>query len=76
MAKIEIDQKIIDKTECDFDFACLKNNLPFCKVERCIDKVCFLSSVSDSNCNNKIYFGDSIICNCPVRIEIYDKYGK
>lgn len=77
MPKFEIDQEIIDKTTCEYEFACLKNDNDefICEVERCIDKVCFLSSHKHEQCNNKIFFGDSAICNCPVRIEIFDKYG-
>jgi len=75
MLEIKIDKKIIDETKCDFNFICLKNNKPLCVVERCLDKVCFLHSCHEGVCNNKIFYGDSIICNCPVRIEIFNKYG-
>jgi len=78
MPAFEIDQEIIDKTTCEYEFACLKNNNTdfICKVDRCLDGICFLSSPKEQQCNNKIYYGDTVICNCPVRIEIYDKYGK
>ncbi len=76
MPKINIDKKIIESTKCDYDFFCLKDNeKPFCKVEYCVDKVCFINTSVDKPCSNKIFFGESVICNCPVRIEIFRKYN-
>ena len=74
MRRIIINQEIIDKTKCNFDFLCLKNSKPKCKVERVIGKICLLNTCSKEICNNCETFGYSAICNCPVRVDIFNKY--
>ncbi len=78
MPKIIIDQKIIDITKCDKDFSCLKEETrhEMCKVDRCLDsKICFLKDAKNKTCINKLNYGDAHICDCPVRVELYEKYG-
>lgn len=65
-------------THCLKDFECLKNENATClnnKVDRWLDgKVLFMHC--NENCNYKMSFGNSTICNCPTRKEIYKNYSK
>lgn len=75
---MEIAKEILDKTtKCQKGFKCLKNdNHVYCKVENCVsNKVHFVRCLSGNYCNYKLPFGNSIICNCPTRKEIFNKYG-
>jgi len=74
---MEIDNKILSMTtHCLKDFECLKNKKSLClnfKVERWIEgKVLFIHC--NESCSYKMSFGNSTICNCPTRNEIYRKY--
>ena len=76
--KFQIDSEIIKKTDCDKDFMCLeeeaKENL--CEIRKCLnDRYCLLKEAKFGYCVNRFSFGYSSICKCPVRIEIYNKYG-
>jgi hypothetical protein len=70
-----MDKKIIEKTKCEKQFACLTNkNHVCCKVTECIGKsVCFIENDAKINCHYKMRFGDSVICRCPVLIELHNK---
>lgn len=75
---MEIEKEIqIKTTQCENDFSCLKNGITTCcKVLSCINnKVLFVDCTSKVYCAYKITFGYSDICNCPTRIEIYNKYA-
>lgn len=77
---MKIDEKIIKETiHCENDFECLKNENYAClitKVDKCIDgKVHFINCAKRS-CTYRMIFGNSILCNCPTRKEIYNKYKK
>lgn len=74
---MEIDKKIVDDTmSCHRNFGCLSNsNHVYCKVESCINqKVHFVEPVEKTLCNYKINFGESFICTCPTRKEIFKLY--
>ncbi|RLD47679.1 MAG: hypothetical protein DRI94_13655 [Bacteroidetes bacterium] len=74
----EIDSDIINKTHCDKDFICLKEEAEdnICKINKCFDdKFCSISKAKFENCINCFSFGYSRMCKCPVRIEIFKKYG-
>ena len=76
-----IDQNILlETTKCRNDFECLKNEDYFCetkKVTHCVsDVVYFTNCNSITSCNYKIRFGNEIICQCPTRKEIFNKYDK
>lgn len=64
-------------TRCDKDFACLESSEhPLCKSQYCVDcKVLFIYPPTDSNCAYPVTFGSGDVCTCPVRKEIYRKYG-
>jgi hypothetical protein len=76
--KIEIDEKIIAETTlCERNFECLNNYTNrSCKVENyIIEKVFYIKCLSNNTCNYKRLCGNSFMCACPTRIEIYKKYG-
>jgi hypothetical protein len=77
---MEITEKIIkETTKCVKNFECLKNENHTCitsKGIRSIDSKLLFVECNDGPCNYKLNFGYSKICNCPVRIEIFDKYNK
>jgi hypothetical protein len=75
---MDIDEKIIQNTKCKKQFACLNNkNHKCCVVKSCIDKqLCFIDCAGKIYCNYQMSFGNSEICNCPVRGVIYNKYKK
>ena len=62
---------------CPKNFACLNGNPDLCKVEQCLGKeVLFVTCLQQGHCPYKIPFGfNGHICACPVRKEIYKKYG-
>jgi len=75
---MDIGKETIQQTvKCNKDFRCLKDNCESCcKVLSCVDgKVHFVEYNSKSYCGYRMIFGNSYICNCPTRKEIYNKYG-
>jgi len=77
MSKIIIDQKIIDITKCDYNFICLKKETrhEICEINRCVDnKICFLKKKNKKQCNHAVNYANTVICNCPVRIELFEKF--
>ncbi len=76
---MDIDKEILKSTtKCEKDFSCLRDKKHiFCKVEFCInDEVHFIKCLNEEYCTYKMSFGESFICNCPTRKEIFNKYGK
>jgi len=67
-----------ETTKCTHNFICLNNpqeNI-CCKVKDCINsKVHFVESTTNNTCPYIMSFGYAYICNCPVRKEIFNKYG-
>jgi hypothetical protein len=75
--KIKLDNQIIEQaTRCQKHFDCLSNEEHvYCDVEYCVDgKVLFIRCIGEENCEYKVQFGDSCMCTCPVRKEIYNRY--
>ena len=73
----EISKETIAKAkDCDRAFACLKeDDQPSCKISYCVnDKIHFLEKL-ERYCPYHINYANKQVCNCPVRIEIYQKYG-
>ena len=64
-------------TNCENGFSCLNGGREkICKVESVVsDKVLFVKCLHTDNCYYKLSFGQEIICTCPTRKEIYNKYG-
>jgi hypothetical protein len=82
--RYEIDQSILDKTECSNNFGCLENreckDLPMRKADFIggEDITLLNSSVRKevlNNCPYLFYSSDKLICKCPVRYFIRMKYG-
>jgi len=76
--KFEIASDIIKNTNCDKNFMCLKDGAKenICVINKCLDnKYCLLKEAKFGFCINRFSFGYSDICKCPVRIEIFNKYG-
>lgn len=79
MKKLTISQEIIDETtKCNFDKQCLQSaDFPLCKANRIsVNDVIFVSKTAIDVCNYVFGFGFSQICVCPIRKEIYKKYGR
>lgn len=76
--EIEIDEKIVTKAKaCIKNFDCLNNDMHiYCKVEYCCNnKVHFIKCLDNQYCSFQKSFGFAFMCTCPLRKEIYNKYG-
>ena len=65
-------------TECTKEHACLMNEKhELCPVVKNIEgKIHFIQCIEDRPCIYKNHIGDSVYtCTCPVRKEIFNKYG-
>ncbi len=74
---IQINNEILKKTTCKKGFSCLSGNKnEICKVELNVeDKIHFVKCINNDPCNHRRSFGYSFVCLCPVRKEIFNKYG-
>jgi len=74
---LEIDLAVLRKTTwCTKNFKCLQNgNCNYCQITRAVSKEVHFVNCPDSDCSYKMSYGESWICNCPTRKEIYNKYG-
>jgi hypothetical protein len=80
MINIEIDEDVIAKADkCTSLLGCLNNkDYQLCKVVPPTNGngVVFIECREKRYCNYKNIFGYSLVfCSCPVRKEIYRKYG-
>ena len=64
-------------TKCKTGYSCLnRGKANICKVEDCLDgKFHFIKRPWENDCTYQISFGFSTCCDCPIRKEIYKKYG-
>ncbi len=79
--KYEISQETLDRTaDCKYDHRCLNGGRKcMCPVESSFGGRYVFVKPEDPfwQCMYKIPFGTaSFVCNCPVRNEIYRKYGE
>ena len=66
-----------EPTECSWEIKYLENEgCNSCEIEKVMNGVLFIKNTGKYLCRHKISFGFSHICINPVRIEIYDKFGK
>lgn len=74
---MEICRETIKLTiKCNHDFICLDNSNFCCKVKDCIsNEVHFVDRATNKICPYAVPFGYAFICNCPVRKEIFNRYG-
>jgi len=71
------EETIKNTQKCHKDFSCLKGQGDdHCAVDSCINgKVHFVECLEKKYCSYQTSFGYGLICHCPVRKEIYNKYG-
>jgi hypothetical protein len=77
--KIEISEDILSATKCcKRKSSCINDELnQICKVTDCINGVVhFVKPVQGRNCEYQQLFGYSCFCSCPLRKEIFRKYGQ
>ena len=78
--KLSIDKRTLSETlHCKHELECLNNESHICRlaeVEHCVAGKVHFIKCTETICNYKIGFGNSIICSCPVRKNIYNKYNK
>ncbi len=74
---IEINENILKATtKCKHGFSCLSGKKDVCKVELSVDnKIHFIVCLDNLPCSYRIPFGYSYVCTCPVRKELYNRYG-
>jgi len=73
---MKVIEKIIqDLVECKKHHGCLIDpERTCCKVTSCVDeKIHFIKYSSGTYCGYKISFGNSDVCTCPARKEIYNR---
>ena len=84
--KIGISDEVIKRTtKCHSNFACLNDEeypkcsdgLAVCEIENHIaQNLLFVNFENNCSCNYSTPFGaGKIICKCPVRYEIYQRYS-
>lgn len=75
--KIAIAPEIIARTECDKGFACLSESPIYCAVLDTLGHAMVkLECRQQLDCRHNRAYGALQACNCPVRHEIFTKYGK
>jgi hypothetical protein len=62
----------IDAQEC---MGCPAGQATPCKVESLVDEVLFVEAAHAFLCYNRSSFGDSYICRCPFRKDVYQRHG-
>ncbi|MFH1655669.1 MAG: hypothetical protein ABH954_03560 [Candidatus Omnitrophota bacterium] len=76
--EIEIDQKILDNTDCPHDFSCINGGEhKACDVTSSVGSdylIIFVNKTIPDPCQYCASFGHSTLCACPTRKEIYRKY--
>ncbi|MGD2165440.1 MAG: hypothetical protein PVH50_07910, partial [Anaerolineae bacterium] len=76
--KFDVSEKTRQETEkCWRSFACLaRDGHHICQVRDCVGQVLFVERNAQTYCPYDVTFGYSHICSCPVRREIYERYGE
>jgi len=78
MYKLTIKQEVLDRTtKCEKGFCCLSEAraCPSGRVDEFIhDLILFVDGEGLMACPYRNRFGDSFICNCPTRQELYRRY--
>jgi hypothetical protein len=60
---------------CKKGFACLAGERELCAVEHCVDGVVhFIRCKNSVPCSYQLNFGDGVVCLCPIRKELYNRY--
>jgi hypothetical protein len=77
--KYEIDDAIIKATtKCEKNHVCLESADPlYCSVEHCLmHRIYYVKCLYEGSCPYKETLDQSTICTCPVRKEIFNRYGE
>ena len=76
MKKVIAPDIIAETTKCCFNFQCLNaSGKPHCEiVDTHFGNVFFVKCPSNLNCGYATPVGDSKLCVCPTREELYLKY--
>ena len=77
MKKVIDDITILKTKECNKSFECLGNKNQTClnkKVERYLSGDVLFINCNDKLCHYNMSFGNEVICNCPTRKEIFNRY--
>lgn len=71
-------ETLAETKRCNKDFSCQKGpREDLCPIDYCVaGKVHFIKCQNKEICPYQSTFGDGVICNCPTRKELYNKYGK
>ena len=76
--KFKIGEETIKATKkCKKDMSCLnKESKDRCKVDHSVGSEVFLyKCLSSKHCSYRESFAVGIYCSCPIRIELFKKYG-
>ena len=76
--ELEVSEKIRQKTDrCWRGFACLSGTQDGrCAVRERVGDVIFVEKSGQAYCPYDVTFGYSHICSCPVRRELFERYGE
>ena len=76
--KREVSEETRQETDkCWRGFACLSGDEDvICRVRDRVSDVIFVEKTKQTYCPYDVTFGYSHICSCPVRREIYERYGE
>ena len=68
---INVEHEIVNKTQCDMNYACLSEKI-VCNVEPYLERdVQFLRCMEQRSCAFKKSFKRWLICTCPVNVASY-----
>ncbi len=77
MMRLEINENVLNNTtRCSKNFACLSGNGQcLCKLTYCFNgKSYFIKPNGNLLCTYKVSFAGNVLCGCPTRKEIYNRY--
>ena len=75
---LNVDQKLIDSTDCERNFACLSDNEEdlFEVTKTLGHNMVVVDGPTPLNCQHSVNYGGLHACKCPVRVAIFTIYGK
>ncbi len=61
--------------QCHRNHACLNEKTPpLCHVKDCVNNEIHFVATNILYCKYFVFFADEVICTCPVRKELFNKY--
>lgn len=75
--KLHIAESILKSTDkCLKNFACLTDGECLCEINQCLNRNNLIINYNKNNpCQYKISMGNEILCSCPTRKELYNRYN-